>query len=98
RAADIVQRAAGGGAEEIDEKLLFAAQTVFAAVLPETAELGILGQPRKQILHHRRNSVIAAQSRVKCIGHADPPVDFAFSLPRFLSGTVWLPLESTGWG
>ena len=89
-AADIKQRASGGGTQEIDEKLLFAAHAVLAAMLPEPAEPGILCQARKQVFHHRRDAVIAAETCVKRFRHG-APTDAAF-----MAATVSSPPEGRG--
>ena len=71
-ATDIEQRASGGGAKEIDEKLLFAAHAILAAMLPEAGEAGIFRQARKQLFHHRSDAVIAAETCVERIRHIGP--------------------------
>ena len=68
-ASDVVQRATGGRAQEIDQELLFAAHAVIAAMLPEAAQLGIRRQPRQQVVGEGRDSIVAAQTPVEGIRH-----------------------------
>ena len=66
-ATDVIQRAAGVGAEEVDQQLLFATDAVFAPVRPESSKLFVANQSRQQIVGDRGDRVVAAESSVKRI-------------------------------
>src|SRR2546427_590774 len=68
-ASDVVQRATGGRAQEIDQELLFAAHAVFTAMLPEATQLRIRRQPRQQVVGEGRDPIVAAQTPVERIRH-----------------------------
>ena len=64
-AAPVIHRAAGRGAEKIDEELAFPLQAVLAAMLPEAAKLRVCFQAVHQIVAHSGDGVVTAQPFVE---------------------------------
>ena len=67
--ADIIERAAGRRAQEIDQQLLLAAYAVVGAVLRETSELRIGPQQAQQTIGNRCNCVISSEAGAERIDH-----------------------------
>src|SRR5215471_12352772 len=61
----VVHRSARARAEEIDEELLFAHDTVFSAMCPKPPELRIGPEPGQKIIRHRGDRAISAKALVK---------------------------------
>src|SRR5712692_9347232 len=63
----VIHWSAGVRAQEIYQQLLLAHDAVFGAVLPKSAELCIVSQPRQQVVCHRSDRVVAAEPLVKSL-------------------------------
>jgi hypothetical protein len=63
----IVHRSARARAEEIDEELLLAHDTVFSAMRPEASKLRIGPEPGQQIIRHRCDRVVPSKAIVKAL-------------------------------
>jgi hypothetical protein len=63
--AAIVHRSARARAEEIDEELLLAHDSVFSAMRPEPPELRIGPEPGQKIIRDRRDCAISTKALVK---------------------------------
>src|SRR5690242_16470968 len=63
--APVVHRSTRARAEEIDQELLLALDTVDPTMGPEAAELRIGLKPRQQIVRHRSDRVVPAESLVE---------------------------------
>src|SRR5262249_36302818 len=61
----VVHGPAGARAEVVDEELLLTLDPIGASMGPETAELGIVLQPGQQVIGHRGDRVVAAQTLVE---------------------------------
>jgi hypothetical protein len=64
------ERPARARAEKIDQELLLALDTIFAAMRSEAAELRIGLKSGQQIIRHRRERVITAEALVEGLGVA----------------------------
>ncbi len=61
----VVHRSARTRAEEINQQLFLALDTVFPAVRPETAKLRIGLEPREQIIRYRRNRIVPTEALIE---------------------------------
>src|ERR1051325_9772551 len=65
--AAVVHRPARARAEEVEQQLFFALDTVFPAVRPEAAELRIRLEPGQLIIRHCRDCLVTAKALVKSL-------------------------------